>query len=204
VRRRDEALAVALSQTASTPAGATLSRSTTLSVFARWWLRNVVANRVRVSSLGKYEGLVERITEWLGDVELGELRGEQVAAWQTELLETLAPQTVADTRSTFHSIIDEAVNLDLIPANPVARVRPPRVPTSAAPGALRRQGRALVAAAASERWVRRSRCSLCGAGACPKCWAGVGRSRPRCRRRQSPPSVCLRGRRWHGARPAQD
>src|SRR5690606_962305 len=71
--------------------------------------------------------------------------------WQTELLETLAPQTVADTRSTIHSIIDEAVNLDLIPANPVARVRPPRAPRPQRRALTAEQGRALVAAAASER-----------------------------------------------------
>jgi len=151
LRRRDEALADALSAVASTPAGATLSRSTTVSAFARWWLRNHAANRVRASSLGKYQDRVERITAWLGDVELGALRAEQVAAWQTELLDTLAPQTVADTRSTFHSIMEEAVNLDLIAANPVARVRPPRVPRSQRRALTAEQGRALVAAAASER-----------------------------------------------------
>jgi integrase len=151
LRRRDEALAEALSVTAATPAGATLSRSTTVSVFARWWLRNVAAHRVRASSLGKYEDRVERITARLGDVELGDLRGEQIAAWQTELLETLAPQTVADTRSTFHSIMEEAVNLKLIAANPVARVRPPRVPRPQRRALTAEQGRALVAASASER-----------------------------------------------------
>lgn len=151
LRRRDEALAEALSAVASTPAGATLSRSTTVSVFARWWLRHVAASRVRASSLGKYEDRVERIVEWLGEVELGALRPEQVATWQTELLTTLAPQTVAATRSTFHSIIEEAVNLDLIAANPVARVRPPRVPKPQRRALTAEQGRALVAAAAGER-----------------------------------------------------
>jgi integrase len=151
LRRRDEALAEALSAVAATPAGAKLTFSTTVSVFSRWWLRNVAANRVRISSLGKYEDRVERITAWLGDIELGQLRAEQVATWQTELLETLAPQTVADTRSTFHSIIEEAVNLDLIPANPVARVRSPRVPRPQRRALTAEQGRTLVAAAASER-----------------------------------------------------
>lgn len=151
LRRRDDALSEALSATASTPAGATLGRSTTVNVFARWWLRNVAANRVRASSLGKYEDRVERITAWLGDVELSALRAEQVATWQTELLGTLAPQTVADTRSTFHSIMEEAVNLDLIAANPVARVRPPRVPRPQRRALTAEQCRALVAAASSER-----------------------------------------------------
>lgn len=66
-----------------------MSRSTTVSAFAHWWLRNVAANRVRASSLGKYEDRVGRITARLGDVELGALRAEQVATMQTELLATL-------------------------------------------------------------------------------------------------------------------
>lgn len=151
MRRRDEALAEALSAVASSPADATLSRSTTLSEFAQWWLRNVAANRVRASSLGKYEDRVERISTWLGDVELGVLRPEQVATMQTELPAELAPQTVADTRSTFHSIMEEAVNLDLVAANPVAKVRPPRVPRSQRRALTAEQGRALVASAASDR-----------------------------------------------------
>jgi integrase len=151
LRRRDEALAEALAAVASTPAGARLNRSTTVSAFASWWLRNVAANRVRVSSLGKYEDRIERIAAGLGDVELGELRAEQIAVWQTELLATLAPTTVSDTRSTFHSIMEEAVNLDLIAANPVSRVRPPRVPKPQRRALTAEQGRALVAAASSDR-----------------------------------------------------
>lgn len=151
LRRRDEALAEALSTATTTAAGATLSRSTTVSTFAHWWLRNVAANRVRASSLGKYEDRVDRITARLGDVELGALRAEQVATMQTELLATLAPQTVADTRSTFRSIMEEAVNLELISSNPVTKVRPPRVPRPQRRALNAEQGRALVAAAAPER-----------------------------------------------------
>ena len=151
LRRRDEALAEALSTAASTPAGSALTRSTTVSVFARWWLRNIAAGRVRASSLGKYEDRVERITSWLGDVSLGDVRAAQVATWQTELLSTLAPQTVADTRSTFHSIMEEAVSLELITANPVTRVRPPRVPKPQRRALTSEQAKVLVAAAAGDR-----------------------------------------------------
>ena len=152
LRRRDEALADALAGAASPiPAGGALSGATTVDEFARWWLRNVAANRVRASSLGKYEDRVERIPAWLGDVELGALRPEHVATWQTELLTTLSAQTVAATRSTLRSIIEEAVNLDLISTNPVSRVRPPRVARPQRRALTAEQGRALVSAAASER-----------------------------------------------------
>ena len=150
-RRRTEALTRALEAAARTPAGSMLSRSTTVGEFSQWWLRNVARNRVRASSLGKYEDRVERITRSLGDVELGKLRAEQVAAWQTELLETLGPHTVADTRSTLHSIIEQAVTLEMLAGNPVAKVRPPRAPRAIRRALTAEEGRALVAAAASER-----------------------------------------------------
>ena len=130
---------------------AALSGATTVDEFARWWLHNVAANRVRASSLGKYEDRVERIPAWLAGVELGALRAEQVATWQTDLLATLSAQTVAATRSTLRSIIEEAVNLDLISTNPVSRVRPPRVARPQRRALTAEEGRALVSAAAPER-----------------------------------------------------
>jgi integrase len=144
-------LAKALEAAALTPAGSRLTRSTTVGQFSVWWLRNVARNRLRASSLGEYEDRVDRITRSLGDVELGGLRAEQVAAWQTDLLTTLGPQTVADTRSTLHSMIGEAVTLELLASNPVAKVRPPRAPRARRRALTAEQGRALVAAAASER-----------------------------------------------------
>ena len=74
-----------------------------------------------------------------------------MATWQTELLGTLSAQTVTATRSTLRSIVEEAVNLELIAANPVSRVRPPRVTRSQRRALTAEQGRALVSAAASER-----------------------------------------------------
>ena len=152
LRRRDDVLADALATAAATtPAGSTLSRATTVGEFAGWWLRNVAANRVRVLLFGKYEDRVERITPRLGGIELGALRAEQVATWQTELLGTLSAQTVTATRSTLRSIIEEAVNLELIATNPVSRVRPPRAARPQRRALTAEQGRALVSAAASER-----------------------------------------------------
>ena len=62
-------------------------------------------------SLGKYVDRVDRITAWLGDVRVGSLRVEQVASWQSTLLETLGAKTVADTRATFRSLMEEALRL---------------------------------------------------------------------------------------------
>lgn len=151
LRRRDEALAKALEAVALTPAGAVLTSGTSLAQFCSWWLVNVARHRVRASSLGKYEDRVARITEALGDVALGELRAEQVATWQSYLLQTLSPGTVSDTRSTLRAIVEEAVTLQLVASNPVAKVRPPRTPRARRRALSAEEARALVAAAAGDR-----------------------------------------------------
>jgi integrase len=128
-----------------------LSGSSTIAELAAWWLQTVAAVRVRPSSLGKYVDRVERITAWLGDVRIGALRAEQVATWQSELLGSLAAKTVADTRATFRSIADEAVNLGLIATNPVDRVRPPKARAATRRALTAAEARAVVAAAAGDR-----------------------------------------------------
>jgi integrase len=111
----------------------------------------VAAVRVRPSSLGKYVDRVERITAWLGDVRIGSLRVEQVATWQSELLVSLAGKTVADTRATLRSIVEEAVILGLIATNPVDRVRPPKARAKARRALTASEARALVSAGADDR-----------------------------------------------------
>jgi integrase len=151
LRRRAEALTKALTEEPR-PSTTTLSASSTIAEFAAWWLNTVAAVRVRPSSLGKYVDRVERITAWLGDVRIGILRAEQVATWQSQLLTSLSPKTVADTRATFRSIVAEAVNLGLIPTNPVDRVRPPKIRASARRALTAAEARAVVAASAEDRF----------------------------------------------------
>jgi integrase len=151
LRRRGEALTRAIAEGPRTPATTMMSASTTLTELATWWLRNVAGTRVRRSSLGKYEDRVERIVAYLGDVRIGQLRAEQVATLQTELLKTLSPSTVADTRVTLRAILQEAVVLELIGTNPVDRERPPTVRAASRRALTSDEGRALVGAAAEDR-----------------------------------------------------
>ena len=151
LRRRAEALTKALAEGPRSPATTMLSGSSTIAELAAWWLSTVAAVRVRPSSLGKYVDRVERITAWLGDVRIGSLRVEQVATWQAELLGSVAGKTVADTRATFRSIVEEAVNLGLIATNAVDRVRPPKVRATARRALTASEARALVAAGADDR-----------------------------------------------------
>jgi integrase len=84
-------------------------------------------------------------------VRIGALRAEQVATWQSELLASLSASTVADTRATFRSIVDEAVSLELISTNPLDRVRPPTVRARPRRALTAAEARSLVAAAADNR-----------------------------------------------------
>jgi integrase len=151
LRRRATALTKALAEGPPSPATTLLSGSSTIAELSAWWLQTVAAARVRPSSLDKYVERVERITMWLGDVRVASLRAEQVATWQSELLKSLSPKTVSDTRATLRSLIDEAVNLGLITANPVDRVRPPKCRPATRRPLAALEARALVAAAADDR-----------------------------------------------------
>jgi integrase len=128
-----------------------------------------------------------------------------VATWQSELLRSLAAKTVADTRATFRSLVDEAVNLGLIATNPVDRVRPPKARPTARRALTASEARAVVAAAAADRlgaalallFVRGWRVSeVLG----PR----VVGSRPRGWRGHRVSSERLRRRRWDDARTSQD
>lgn len=150
-RRRDEALAAAAESDRQLPVAVRLSAGSTLAELSSWWLKTIATHRVRPSSLGKYEDRVARIVRVLGDVKVSALRPEHVANWQADLLTTLAPKTVADTRTTFRSVVEEAINLGLVNANPVDRVKPPTLRKSARRALTAADARSLVAAATDDR-----------------------------------------------------
>jgi integrase len=151
LRRRADAYAKALAEAPRTPSDSRLTASSTIAELAAWWLHTIAAVRVRPSSLGKYVDRVDRITAWIGDVRVGSLRVEQVASWQAKLLETLSAKTVADTRATLRSLMEEALLLELVASNPVDRVRPPKARPPARRALTAAEARALVAAAADAR-----------------------------------------------------
>jgi integrase len=125
-------------------------RTTTVNDVAAWWL-NQQRHRVRVSSLGKYADRVDRFRAVLGPELVSELTAEQVASWQSELLDKLSPSTVADTRSTLVAVLGAAQDLGLVAANVAHRVKPPRVPKSAGRAITPVEVRALLGAASSHR-----------------------------------------------------
>jgi integrase len=125
-------------------------RTTTVNDVAAWWL-DQQRHRVRASSIGKYADRIDRFSAVLGPELVTELTAEQVASWQSHLLDRLSPKTVADTRSTLVSVLGAAQDLGLVAANVAQRVKPPRVPKSGGRAITPDDVRALLAAATDHR-----------------------------------------------------
>lgn len=130
IARRDQAYAASA---AAGPTAASFGRSTTVAQLAHWWLHNIHRHQVRPSTWAKADDRVRRITTTLGSTKIIDVRVEHVANWQARLLaEPLAPKTVAHHRQTLAQIFDQAIEVGLIAANPVRRVKPPKsVPSPA-------------------------------------------------------------------------
>jgi integrase len=60
-------------------------------------------------------------------MHLIEVRPQDVALWQQRLLTSLAPKTVADSRTALAQVFDAALDHDAISVNPVRRVKAPKV-----------------------------------------------------------------------------
>ncbi len=105
----------------------------TLAAYLRAWLRDQEPNWKR-TTLASYRTHVElHIIPALGAVPLSGLTPPQVAAWQADMLRkpgrrgnALSPKRVLNAYRALHTAMEEAVRLELIPSNPVGKVRPPR------------------------------------------------------------------------------
>jgi hypothetical protein len=125
VERRDLAIT-----TYQPPAGSVsaFSARTTVAELAAWWLNAEARQSVRASSFGAISNRLTPLRlRGLADVPVVELRSEQVMTWKSELLDRLAPSTVADARATLKQLLDQAVDHGLIVRNPIDKVKPPTV-----------------------------------------------------------------------------
>lgn len=124
LNRRAARLAHAAFQSDSAAVGGLIS----VHEYCEWWLDIVQAPRVRPSSLQAIRARLTaaRLGE-LAPMRLLDVRPHDVAHWQQRLLTSLAPKTVADSRTALAQVFDAAVDHDALPANPVRRVKAPRV-----------------------------------------------------------------------------
>ena len=128
-RTRDQAVAKraqAILAGSSTSKSVRFSKRTTVAEFGAWWLDNEARHRVRSSSL---DCMGQRLTRLgpIGERALGDVKVEDLISWQSELLKSYAPKTVADSRTTARQVFAAAVELNLIASNPAERLKPPKV-----------------------------------------------------------------------------
>jgi integrase len=90
--------------------------------FLQEWLERKAKQR-RASTVAGYKDIVDRfLVPGLGDTVLRDLTVKQIQDW----LDTLKTPDIAHRcRRTLHTVLEEAVNLNLLPLNPVDRTRTP-------------------------------------------------------------------------------
>ncbi len=132
--RRDE-LVNALSHRRS-PLMSRFSIATTVQELSDWWLDSVARHQVRESSLATYRKSVVYFVEDLGHVRVINVGPEMLTAWQSKLLDRLAPYTVLSCRKVCRQVFTEAVKVGLIASNPFDLVNAP-------PARRVKEGRAL-------------------------------------------------------------
>ena len=124
---------------AALPDTSRFSITTTVQELSDWWLESVARHQVRESSLATYRKSVAYFVDELGGARVIDIGPEVLTAWQSALLDRLAPYTVLSCRKACRQIFAEAVKMGLIATNPFDLMHAPR-----AEGV--KEGRALSAA----------------------------------------------------------
>lgn len=78
--------------------------------------------------------------EAIGDLKLRELDAARVRLWETSLLDTISGTTAAKAHRLLKMVLEDAVSVDVLQANPARSVKPPRR-TTGKPNALDANGR---------------------------------------------------------------
>ena len=104
-----------------------LSSKLTMRDLMRRWLDDEMAARVRPTTLEGYRISVEtHIIPRLGSVPAQRLGAADVLKWRTDLLRETTPRVTQLALQRLKQALEWAVNIDLLPKNPAAKVKPPK------------------------------------------------------------------------------
>jgi integrase len=133
--------------------GQTLAADRSTAAFLTEWLA-VVKHTVGVGTFERYEQYIRvHAIPALGRVRLGRLTPQHFQRlYQEKLAAGLSPTTVNHLHTVLHGAFAEAVRWGLVPRNVVALVRPPRKAHVEVVALTVKQARALLAAAAGNRF----------------------------------------------------
>lgn len=91
------------------------------------WLLDVAAGRLRVRSLERYSGVIHKhIVPALGQLELGRVTPQHIAAFYAEVSTRLSPASIQLLHAALHGALKQAVRWQLIARNPADGVDLPR------------------------------------------------------------------------------
>ncbi|MHB1980350.1 MAG: tyrosine-type recombinase/integrase [Sulfobacillus sp.] len=113
------------------------STAQTTGDFVQWWLVTIVGPGLRPATADTYRRLARLyILPRIGELPLTALTAAVLRRWTAELATAssrsgsqLSPRTVAYVQAVLRSALSEAVRLELLSANPMSLVRPPRAHT---------------------------------------------------------------------------
>jgi integrase len=133
--------------------GQALAADRSTAVFLTEWLA-VVRSTVALGTFERYEQYIRvHAIPALGRIKLGRLTPQHFQRlYQEKLAAGLSPTTVSHLHTVLHGALAEAVRWGLVPRNVVALVRPPRKVHVEVVALTVEQARALLAAAADNRF----------------------------------------------------
>ena len=121
-----------------------------------WWLNTYGTEHLKATTLASYRSMAKgHVILGLGATPLAALTPKHVADWQAQVAQkitrrktVISSKRVLNARVMLHAALQEAVRLSLLPSNPVAKVRAPKVSSKPVDSFTRAQVGALMAKAA--------------------------------------------------------
>lgn len=102
----------------------------TFAVFARKWMEKYASGQVRPSTLVLYEGYLKKhFIPIFGSMNLDQIGVEEMQSFKTDKMASgLSPQTVKHLLRVLRQMFSHAIDWNYLRANPVDKVRNPKIP----------------------------------------------------------------------------
>ena len=124
----------------------------TLSTWLEYWLRQYVAHELRPSTVEDYTMQVRNyLVPLLGAMYLHEIKAHHIQEFQNKLAGRVGSSVVRKLRQVLSGALREAVNCDLLHANPVQKTRTPKLVHHEVAAPTVEQVQQLLAAAAGDK-----------------------------------------------------
>jgi integrase len=125
--KRDVQVRMDAARTASREGNMSAVTRETLAEFLSGWLATVKSS-IRVTTYVSYDLNVRRVTKYLGGMRLSAIKPADIQHWYAQLTnDGLSAHSVTQARRVLHIALDDAVDWELIPRNPIDATKAPRI-----------------------------------------------------------------------------